>query len=48
MQKISVLDHGFVQLVDYMGSDLSISRAANTHSRVRATLQTRQVGNELV
>lgn len=26
--KISVLDHGFVRLVDHMGSDLSISRAA--------------------
>jgi thymidylate synthase (FAD) len=26
--KIEVLDHGFVRLVDYMGSDLSIVRAA--------------------
>ena len=26
--KIDVLDHGFVRLVDYMGSDLAISRAA--------------------
>lgn len=28
MQKINVLDHGFVRLVDSMGSDLSISRNA--------------------
>lgn len=28
MNKINVLDHGFVRLVDYMGSDLSIVRAA--------------------
>ena len=28
MQKINVLDHGFVRLVDHMGSDLSISRNA--------------------
>ena len=28
MKKIDVLDHGFVRLVDHMGSDLSISRAA--------------------
>lgn len=28
MDKISVLDHGFVRLVDSMGSDLSIVRAA--------------------
>lgn len=28
MDKIDVLDHGFVRLVDHMGSDLSISRAA--------------------
>lgn len=28
MQKIDVLDHGFVRLVDSMGSDLSITRAA--------------------
>lgn len=28
MNKIDVLDHGFVRLVDHMGSDLSISRAA--------------------
>lgn len=28
MQKIDVLDHGFVRLVDSMGSDLSIARAA--------------------
>lgn len=28
MDKIDVLDHGFVRLVDSMGSDLSISRAA--------------------
>jgi thymidylate synthase (FAD) len=28
MDKIDVLDHGFVRLVDYMGSDLSIVRAA--------------------
>jgi thymidylate synthase (FAD) len=27
-EKINVLDHGFVRLVDSMGSDLSISRAA--------------------
>ncbi|MES2348467.1 MAG: FAD-dependent thymidylate synthase [Pseudomonadota bacterium] len=27
-QKIAVLDHGFVRLVDHMGSDLSIVRAA--------------------
>ncbi len=27
-QKINLLDHGFVRLVDHMGSDLSISRAA--------------------
>jgi thymidylate synthase (FAD) len=26
--KVDVLDHGFVRLVDYMGSDLSIARAA--------------------
>lgn len=28
MQKFDVLDHGFVRLVDHMGSDLAISRAA--------------------
>lgn len=28
MEKIDVLDHGFVRLVDHMGSDLSISRNA--------------------
>ena len=28
MEKIDVLDHGFVRLVDHMGSDLSIVRAA--------------------
>jgi thymidylate synthase (FAD) len=28
MEKIDVLDHGFVRLVDHMGSDLSIARAA--------------------
>lgn len=28
MQKIDVLDHGFVCLIDHMGSDLSIVRAA--------------------
>ena len=27
-RKIDVLDHGFVRLVDYMGSDVSIARAA--------------------
>jgi thymidylate synthase (FAD) len=27
-QKVNVLDHGFVRLVDSMGSDLSVSRAA--------------------
>jgi thymidylate synthase (FAD) len=27
-QKIDVLNHGFVRLVDSMGSDLSVSRAA--------------------
>lgn len=28
MQKTDVLDHGFVRLVDYMGDDLSVVRAA--------------------
>lgn len=28
MQKIDVLDHGFVRLVDSMGADLSVARAA--------------------
>lgn len=28
MEKIDVLDHGFVRLIDSMGSDLSISRSA--------------------
>lgn len=28
MQKVDVLDHGFVRLVDSMGSDLSVARAA--------------------
>lgn len=28
MQKIDVLDHGFVRLVDHMGNDLSVVRAA--------------------
>lgn len=28
MQRVDVLDHGFVRLVDSMGSDLSVSRAA--------------------
>lgn len=28
MDKISVLDHGFVRLVDHMGNDLSVVRAA--------------------
>lgn len=28
MEQINVLDHGFVRLVDHMGSDLSVSRAA--------------------
>lgn len=28
MQKVDVLDHGFVRLVDHMGSDLSVVRAA--------------------
>lgn len=28
MQKVDVLDHGFVRLVEHMGSDLSIARAA--------------------
>ncbi len=28
MEKTSVLDHGFVRLIDHMGSDLSIVRAA--------------------
>jgi len=28
MQKVDVLDHGFVRLVDHMGSDLSVARAA--------------------
>jgi thymidylate synthase (FAD) len=27
-QKIDVLDHGFVRLVDHMGTDISVSRAA--------------------
>lgn len=26
--KVDVLDHGFVRLIDYMGSDISVSRAA--------------------
>ena len=30
--KIDVLDHGFVRLVDSMGSDLSVARAA--HARL--------------
>jgi thymidylate synthase (FAD) len=28
MDKVDVLDHGFVRLVDHMGSDLSVARAA--------------------
>lgn len=28
MEKVDVLDHGFVRLVEHMGSDLSIARAA--------------------
>ena len=28
MEKIDVLDHGFVRLIDHMGSDLSVVRAA--------------------
>lgn len=28
MQKIDVLDHGFVRLIDHMGNDLSVVRAA--------------------
>ncbi len=28
MDRVDVLDHGFVRLVDHMGSDLSVSRAA--------------------
>lgn len=28
MQKVDVLDHGYVRLVDHMGSDLSVARAA--------------------
>src|ERR1700679_377943 len=28
MEKVDVLDHGFVRLIDSMGSDLSVSRAA--------------------
>jgi hypothetical protein len=28
MQKIDLLDHGFVRLVDRMGDDLSVARAA--------------------
>lgn len=28
MDRVEVLDHGFVRLVDHMGSDLSVSRAA--------------------
>lgn len=28
MDKIDVLDHGFVRLIDHMGSDLSVVRAA--------------------
>lgn len=28
MQKVDVLNHGFVRLVDHMGSDLSVARAA--------------------
>lgn len=28
MQKIDVLDHGFIRLIDHMGSDLSVVRAA--------------------
>src|SRR5882672_235907 len=28
MDRVDVLDHGFVRLVDYMGSDLSVARAA--------------------
>lgn len=28
MQKINILDHGFVRLVDHMGNDLSVVRAA--------------------
>jgi thymidylate synthase ThyX len=28
MNKIDVLDHGFVRLVEHMGSDVSIARAA--------------------
>lgn len=27
-KKIDVLDHGFVRLIDYMGSDISVSRSA--------------------
>ena len=45
MDKIDVLDHGFVRLVDSMGSDLSVSRAARvsydaflTRARVTAAL----------
>lgn len=28
MEKIDVLDHGFVRLIDHMGTDLSVTRAA--------------------
>lgn len=30
MEKINVLDHGFVRLVDHMGNDLSVVRSART------------------
>jgi thymidylate synthase (FAD) len=44
MQKVDVLDHGFVRLVDHMGSDLSIVRAARvSYKQGRQELSSGQI-----
>lgn len=38
MTKLDVLDHGFVRLVDSMGSDLSVVRAARVYAQAMKDL----------
>jgi len=47
-QKINVLDAGFVELVECMGSDLTVVNAARVSFNKEATLQTDQKGNKIL
>jgi thymidylate synthase (FAD) len=47
-QKINVLDAGFVELVECMGSDLTVVNAARVSFNKEATWQTDQKGNKIL